>query len=57
MRYLENYAAVQHETGRYARPVNVRLRSVSDYLQFKQVVPSDVRMQVWLAFGFSQCAC
>lgn len=52
MRYLENYAAVQHETGRYARPVNVRLRSVSDYLQFKQVVPSDVRMQVWLAFGF-----
>jgi putative ABC transport system permease protein len=52
LRYLDNYSAQQREMGRYARPVNVRLRSVTDYLLYKQVIPSDVRLQVWLAFGF-----
>jgi putative ABC transport system permease protein len=30
----------------------VRLRSLMEWLDYKEVVPSDVRLQVWLAFGF-----
>jgi len=30
----------------------VRLRSVMEWLDFKNVVPNDVRLQTWLAFGF-----
>ena len=38
--------------GRFTRPPNVRLRNVMEWLDFQQVVPSDVRLQAWLAFGF-----
>jgi putative ABC transport system permease protein len=30
----------------------VRLRDVMQWLDFRGVVPSDVRLQTWLAFGF-----
>ncbi|WP_315386862.1 ABC transporter permease [uncultured Stenotrophomonas sp.] len=50
--YLENYSAQQKAAGRFQRPSNVRLRNVMDWLDFKQVVPSDVRLQLWLALGF-----
>ena len=50
--YLVNYSDQQRAAGRFERPTNVRLRSVMEWLDFKRVVPSDVRMQVWLAFGF-----
>ena len=50
--YLVNYSDQQRAAGRFERPTNVRLRNVMDWLDFKRVVPSDVRMQVWLAFGF-----
>lgn len=50
--YLENYSDQQHRAGRFERPGNVRLRSLMQWLDFKQVVPSDVRLQAWLAFGF-----
>ena len=50
--YLENYSAQQKAAGRFQRPSNVRLRSVMEWLDFKQVVPSDVRLQLWLALGF-----
>lgn len=50
--YLENYSAQQKAAGRFERDPNVRLRNVNEWLDFNQVVPSDVRMQVWLAFGF-----
>lgn len=50
--YLQNYSEQQRETGRYERPSNVRLRDVMTWLDFKQVVPSDVRLQTWLAFAF-----
>jgi putative ABC transport system permease protein len=46
------YAAQQHAAGRYQRPVNVRLRSVMEHLDHKGVIPPDVRLQTWLAFGF-----
>lgn len=51
-RYLTNYSDQQRAAGRFARPTNVRLRSVMEWLDYKRVVPGDVRLQVWLAFGF-----
>jgi putative ABC transport system permease protein len=51
-RYLTNYSDQQRASGRYQRPTNVRLRSLMEWLDYKEVVPSDVRLQVWLAFGF-----
>ncbi|WNH48233.1 MULTISPECIES: ABC transporter permease [Stenotrophomonas] len=50
--YLENYSAQQKAAGRFQRPSNVRLRNVMEWLDFQQVVPSDVRLQLWLALGF-----
>lgn len=50
--YLVSYSQQQLAAGRFERPPNVRLRNVSDWLAFKRVVPADVRLQVWLAFGF-----
>lgn len=51
-RYLVNYSDQQRQAGRFKRPTNVRLRSTMEWLDYKRVVPSDVRLQVWLAFGF-----
>jgi putative ABC transport system permease protein len=50
--YLENYSAQQKAAGRFQRVPNVRLRNVMEWLDFKQVVPGDVRLQLWLALGF-----
>jgi len=50
--YLVNHSEQQKAAGRYQRPPNVRLRNVNEWLDFRKVVPSDVRLQVWLAFGF-----
>lgn len=50
--YLANYSAQQRAAGRFERPDNVRLRNVMEWLDYKKVVPGDVRMQLWLAFGF-----
>ena len=38
--------------GRFERPANVRLRNVMQWLDQQQVLPADVRLQTWLAFGF-----
>ena len=51
-RFLDGYAAQQQALGRVVRPQNTRLRSLMEWLDFNGVVPSDVRLQVWLAFGF-----
>jgi putative ABC transport system permease protein len=51
-RYLTNYSDQQRASGRYQRPTNVRLRNVMEWLDYNKVVPGDVRLQVWLAFGF-----
>ncbi len=50
--YLENYSSQQRQRGRFERPVNVRLDNIPQWLDYKRVVPSDVRLQTWLAFGF-----
>jgi putative ABC transport system permease protein len=51
-RFLDGYAAQQHSLGRVVRPQNTRLRSLMEWLDFNRVVPSDVRLQTWLAFAF-----
>jgi putative ABC transport system permease protein len=50
--YLVAYSEAQRKAGRFERPVNVRLRNVMDWLGSQKVLPADVRLQTWLAFGF-----
>ena len=51
-RYLIDYSDQQRANGRFERPTNIRLHDVMDWLDHNRVVPNDVRMQMWLAFGF-----
>jgi putative ABC transport system permease protein len=50
--YLMQYSEAQRQAGRFERPANVRLRNVVDHLVHREVMPGDVKLQVWLAFGF-----
>ena len=50
--FIGAYSAEQHAKGRFERAPNVRLRSVMEWLDYKRVVPGDVRLQAWLALGF-----
>ncbi|MFC6839552.1 ABC transporter permease [Xanthomonas theicola] len=50
--YLDNYSQQQRAAGRFERPPNTRLRNVMQWLDHNQVVPGDVRLQLWLALGF-----
>jgi putative ABC transport system permease protein len=50
--FLVSYSDEQRAAGRFERPSNVRLRDVMTWLDFEKVVPSDVRLQSWLALGF-----
>jgi putative ABC transport system permease protein len=50
--FLISYSEEQLRAGRFLRPPNVRLRNVMEWLDFRRVVPSDVRLQTWLAFAF-----
>ena len=50
--FLVHYSQEQKTLGRFQRPPNVRLRNLMGWLDYNMVVPGDVRLQVWLAFGF-----
>lgn len=50
--FLIHYSEQQKTLGRFQRPPNVRLRDVMQWLDYNQVVPANVRLQTWLAFGF-----
>ncbi|WP_130619516.1 ABC transporter permease [Dyella amyloliquefaciens] len=50
--YLTHYSQEQKQLGRFLRPVNVRLPGLMEWLDINKVVPGDVRLQTWLAFGF-----
>ena len=50
--YLDNYSRQQKAAGRFQRDPNTRLRDVMQWLDYNHVVPGDVRLQLWLAFGF-----
>lgn len=50
--FLVHYSQEQKALGRFQRPPNVRLPNLMQWLDYNEVVPGDVRLQVWLAFGF-----
>ena len=50
--FLVHYSQEQKALGRFQRPPNVRLRNLMQWLDHNHVVPADVRLQTWLAFGF-----
>ncbi len=50
--FLDNYVAEQKKAGRFDRPLNNKLRPVSEWLVAQRVVSRDARTQVWLAFAF-----
>jgi putative ABC transport system permease protein len=50
--FLVHYSQQQKKLGRFQRDPNVRLRDLMAYLDYNKIVPSDVHLQVYLAFGF-----
>lgn len=50
--YLRNYSNQQQKAGRFQRPTNVALSDVMTWLDKNEIVPGDVRLQVWLALAF-----
>ena len=50
--YLTQYSIDEKTAGRFERPPNIRLRDVPDWLDYREVVPKDARLQAWIAFGF-----
>ncbi|HJR15028.1 MAG TPA: ABC transporter permease [Rhodanobacteraceae bacterium] len=50
--FLIHYSEEQKALGRFQRAPNVRLDNLMQWLDYNGVVPSDVRLQAWLAFGF-----
>ncbi|HET7923146.1 MAG TPA: FtsX-like permease family protein, partial [Gammaproteobacteria bacterium] len=51
--YLVNYSAEQKTLGRFQRPpTHAKLYSLMGWLAHLNLVPNDVRLQLWLALGF-----
>jgi putative ABC transport system permease protein len=50
--FLLHYAQQQRTSGRFVRPVNVRLRGLMEWLEYRKVVPGSVKLQAQLAFAF-----
>jgi putative ABC transport system permease protein len=50
--YLVRYSEERKAGGQFERAPNVRLRDVIEWLEFREVVPSDARLQTWIALGF-----
>jgi putative ABC transport system permease protein len=51
-RFVASYAAQQMALGRFSHAGNTRMRNLTEWLDYTGVVPSDVRLQTWLAFAF-----
>jgi putative ABC transport system permease protein len=50
--FLVSYAEEQRRAGRFSQLPEVFLRNVTGWLDYRRAVPSDVRLQVWLALAF-----
>ncbi|HKZ11153.1 MAG TPA: ABC transporter permease [Rhodanobacteraceae bacterium] len=51
--FLVDYSAEQKSLGRYQRPAtDAKLYSLMGWLRHEDLVPDDVRLQMWLALGF-----
>lgn len=51
-RFLTGYAAEQQRAGRFKWAPNVRLRNVTDWLDFNQVVPPESKISLLVSLGF-----
>jgi putative ABC transport system permease protein len=51
-KFLEGYAADQQRAGRFAWAPNVRLRNVTQWLDYQKVVPPESRISLIVALGF-----
>jgi putative ABC transport system permease protein len=50
--FLNNYAAEQQNLGRFHWPPHTQLRDVKQWLQYRNIVPSEVRILILVSFGF-----
>jgi putative ABC transport system permease protein len=50
--FLNNYAAEQRRLGRFQWPPHTQLRDVREWLQYRHIVPSEVRILILVSFGF-----
>ena len=50
--FLGDYWRDQQTHGRFPRSVDAQLYGLMDWLTKQQVIPSDLRLQLWLALGF-----
>jgi putative ABC transport system permease protein len=50
--FLHGYAAEQQRAGRFTWPPNVRLRNVTDWLDFQKVVPPESKISLLVSLGF-----
>ena len=50
--FLERYSEEEKQAGRFELPPSVGLRDAIEWLQFKEVVPKDAKLQMWIALGF-----
>ena len=51
--FLVDYSAEQKTLGRFQRPAtNAKLYSMMGWLRHQNLVPEDVKLQMWLALGF-----
>lgn len=52
LQYLKNYYDQQRTAGRFERPTRVWMWDLMGWMVKREVVPSDIGLQLWLAFGF-----
>lgn len=50
--FLDSYVQEQKGSGRFPRPLNNRVHTVSEWLEARRVVSRDAQTQTWLAFAF-----
>jgi putative ABC transport system permease protein len=50
--FLKNYAAEQQRVGRFRWPPHTQLRDVKEWLRYRHIVPSEVRILILVSFGF-----
>ena len=50
--FIAHYATQQKALGRIAHDDDTRMLSLMQWLNYNHVVPSDVKLQTWLAFAF-----
>nr|WP_239537531.1 ABC transporter permease [Dyella mobilis] len=50
--FLSGYVQDQRARGRFPRHVEPHLYNLMDWLAFQHLIPDDLQVQLWLAFGF-----